>query len=174
MGRTRRETQHLLRLVAKRGGGKHRAVRDYGDRVEKICRVHDVPAPVREYQFDTDGWTPPRYDKNGNLKLRKWRFDCAWPDAKVAVECHGGIGGGANRGRHVRRGGINADAEKMTAAQLQGWTVLVFTADQIPSSLFGEKVDQLVAVLRRALGVNDGQDQAEDQIGRGRGSAPHP
>lgn len=152
-----RKTPNIQRLLALASKGKRRSpkVRDYGDRVERLCQAHRLPIPAREYRFDRRGWDPPRYDKRGNLKLRQWKFDCAWPAAKVAVECHGGVHGERGRGRHLRLAGINADAEKSTAAQLQGWTVLVFTAEQLPSALFGTEAERLVGMLREALGVTD-------------------
>jgi len=151
VGISRKKLQHLLELAGHKPGRRRSVVRDYGDRIEKLCRAHGVPAPEREYRFDERGYSPPRYDKKGRLKLRKWRFDCAWPDKKVAVECHGGIRGHHQRGRHVRVQGINADAEKSTAAQLQGWTVLTLTAEQIPESLFGATADKVVGMIKEAL-----------------------
>lgn len=73
------------------------------------------PRPVREYRFhDT----------------RKWRFDFAWPDLKIAVECEGGAWSG---GRHTRGAGFIGDCEKYNAAALAGWRVFRFTGDMINS-----------------------------------------
>lgn len=51
------------------------------------CRLRNLPAPVAEYRFH---------------ETRKWRFDHAWPDRKLALEIDGGVwqNGG---GRHNRR-----------------------------------------------------------------------
>lgn len=74
----------------------------------------DLPDPDTEYQFHPD---------------RKWRFDFAWPDKKLAVEINGGQW---QQGRHTRAGkGYENDLEKMNAAQLAGYTVLQFTPDMI-------------------------------------------
>jgi very-short-patch-repair endonuclease len=70
-------------------------------------------APLEEYRF-----APPR----------RWRFDLAWPDRRIAVEMEGGTWNG---GRHVRGRGYEADCEKYNAAALHGWTVLRFTSDMI-------------------------------------------
>ena len=68
-------------------------------------RYEGIPEPEREYKFhDT----------------RKWRFDFAWPDVKVAVEVEGLTHGG---GRHQRLAGFIADCEKMEAALIYGWVV---------------------------------------------------
>lgn len=68
----------------------------------------DIPEPVTEYAF-----MPPHAP-------RRWRFDFAWPEQKVAVEIEGLLFKG---GRHQRIKGFLADAEKYEAALLQGWTV---------------------------------------------------
>lgn len=52
---------------------------------------------------------------------RNWRFDYAWPSARVALEVDGGSGG---YGRHSRPGGMRKDHEKLNTAALMGWTVL--------------------------------------------------
>lgn len=70
-------------------------------------------APVREYRFD---------------KIRRWRFDMAWPEHMVAVELDGGVYSG---GRHVRGKGFEGDLEKMNAAMAQGWRVFRFTSGML-------------------------------------------
>lgn len=55
---------------------------------------------------------------------RKWRFDWAWPDAKIAIEYEGLI---AARSRHRTIKGYHNDTEKYNAAVLLGWRVLRFT-----------------------------------------------
>jgi len=56
---------------------------------------------------------------------RKWRFDFAWPDQKVAVELHGGT---YAHGRHTRGPGFDKDREKINAAQMAGWIVLEYSS----------------------------------------------
>jgi hypothetical protein len=65
-----------------------------------------IPAPEFEYRFHPE---------------RKWRFDLAWPDAKVALEIDGGIWirGGHNRGAQMKK-----DWEKSNTAATMGWRVL--------------------------------------------------
>lgn len=70
-------------------------------------RAVRVLPPVREHRFHL---------------TRRWRFDFAWPDIKVAVEVEGGTWGGA--GRHTRGSGFMADCQKYNAATLAGWRVL--------------------------------------------------
>ena len=52
---------------------------------------------------------------------RKWRFDFAWPEQKVAVELEGVTGEGG--GRHQRIGGFIADCKKYESALMRGWRV---------------------------------------------------
>jgi len=59
---------------------------------------------------------------------RRWRFDFAYPEYKVAIEVNGGVW---SRGRHTRGKGYLGDLEKLNAAQILGWIVLQFTPQQM-------------------------------------------
>lgn len=74
-----------------------------------------LPKPEREYRFDSK---------------RKWRFDFAWPESKLAVECEGGIW---IKGAHTRGAHYESDCRKYNSAAMQGWCVLRFTAGMIRS-----------------------------------------
>jgi very-short-patch-repair endonuclease len=52
---------------------------------------------------------------------RKWRFDYAWPSAKLALEVDGGVWSG---GKHGRGSGIVKDHEKQCEAAVLGWRIL--------------------------------------------------
>ena len=62
--------------------------------------------------------------------VRRWRFDYAVPEIKLAVEYHGHAGfvgkGGASGHSSIK--GLTNDCEKMNQAITQGWRVLAFTA----------------------------------------------
>lgn len=88
----------------------------------------------REYTF-----APPR----------KWRFDFAWPDDRVAVEVEGAIW---TQGRHTRGSGYSADLDKYNAATLQGWRVLRFSGAMIDS---GEALRQIETALGLIIEAND-------------------
>lgn len=77
------------------------------------CELVQLPVPVTEYRF-----SPPR----------RWRFDFAWPDRLIALECEGGVW---TQGRHVRGSGFLRDAEKYNTAALLGWRLLRVTPKQI-------------------------------------------
>ena len=95
------------------------------DQMEKL----GVPAWEREHQF---------------AKPRRWRFDFAWPDRKLAVEIDGGTWSG---GRHVRGAGYRKDCVKLNTAALRGWTVLRYTSDVIRS---GAAAREVAAALKGA------------------------
>ena len=83
------------------------------------------------------------FAKNTGVDLigdRKWRFDYAWPDEKIAIERDGGIwkggkGGGRGQGGHSGGKGQLRDMEKQNAAMILGWRVLRFTPDQMVTAL---------------------------------------
>lgn len=61
---------------------------------------------------------------------RKWRFDFAFPEYRIAVEIEGGTDGFRNAegawvraGRHQSRAGIANDMEKYNTAARLGWLV---------------------------------------------------
>ncbi len=79
-----------------------------------ICRTQQLPEAVPEFRFHP---------------TRKWRFDWAWPDQKIALEIEGGT---HNGGRHVRGKGYEEDVRKYNAATLMGWKVYRATTGMAP------------------------------------------
>lgn len=65
-----------------------------------------IASPELEFRFDP---------------TRRWRFDFAWPERKVALEVEGGAWTG---GRHTRGKGFLADIEKYNRAACLGWVLL--------------------------------------------------
>lgn len=99
-------------------------------------RFREAPTPEREYTFAAE-------------LGRKWRFDFAWPDRKLAVEVEGATYAG---GRHTRGSGYAKDTEKYNTASLMGWRVLRFDAPMVRS---GAAAEQVAAVLG-ASSCNEG------------------
>lgn len=64
-----------------------------------------IAAPVAEHRFHP---------------TRRWRFDYAWPEHKIALEVEGGVWTG---GRHTRGAGFLGDMEKYNEAGRLGWRV---------------------------------------------------
>jgi very-short-patch-repair endonuclease len=60
--------------------------------------------------------------------VRKWRFDYAWPDRKIAVEIEGGIWTGGSHTRGVR---FIQDCEKYNTATAMGWKIFRLASNQI-------------------------------------------
>lgn len=88
-----------------------------------------LPAPVQQHCFHP---------------TRKWRFDFAWPDIKLAVEIHGGIW--QAKGAHNTGAAIHRDCEKNNAAIRLGWRVLSYTTkhmEHVPVQAI-EEVAELV------------------------------
>lgn len=72
---------------------------------------------------------------------RKWRFDLAFPERKIALEVDGGA---FIAGRHARGAGIRSDCEKFSEAAAMGWRVLRVLPEHVESG-------QALAWLERAL-----------------------
>ena len=91
----------------------------------QICG-YSAPQPTRQYKFLTD---------------RKFAFDFAWPERKIAVECEGGIFaprgkccpacGQPPRSRHTTGTGFERDCEKYNLAADAGWIVYRVTAHML-------------------------------------------
>ena len=82
------------------------------DAIDIMIRAR-FPDVVTEYRFHP---------------TRKWRFDYALPDTKIAFEFEGGV---FIQGRHSRGTGLSEDAVKYNTAQLMGWRVFRFTAAHV-------------------------------------------
>ena len=72
---------------------------------------------------------------------RRWRFDYAWPDHKIALEVEGGV---FTRGRHTRGKGFLGDIAKYNEATRLGWRVFRCTPQQMKT---GEIFDWLKEVF---------------------------
>jgi very-short-patch-repair endonuclease len=96
-----------------------------------LCQQRGLPLPVAEHRFDE------RED------ARRWKFDFAFVEEKVALEVEGGVW---VNGRHNRGKGFINDMEKYSEAAAQGWLVLRV----LPKDLYSEATLQLV---QRTLAV---------------------
>ena len=94
--------------------------------IETQIRWASLPQPDREYRFAPD---------------RLWRFDFAWPAARVALEVEGGSW---TAGRHVRGQGFERDLEKYNEAGIRGWLVVRVTTEMFDDG-------RALALIGRAL-----------------------
>lgn len=103
--------------------------------VVQYFRSQGIPEPVFEHKFCDD---------------RKWRFDVAFVEHRVAVEIDGGIwiGGGHNRGAQIKK-----TWEKENEAQIMGWKILKCEPEDLC-------LVSTTDMIKRAL-ENLGNDQAE-------------
>lgn len=82
--------------------------------------------------------------------VRKWRFDYAVPEIRLAVEYHGHAGfvGKWGPSGHSSITGLTNDCEKFNAATAAGWRVLEFTALHFRSS---DRVRKNLTDVRTAI-----------------------
>jgi hypothetical protein len=75
-----------------------------------VFRIVGISEPEQEYRFHP---------------TRRWRFDFAWPDHKVAIEWEGIV---SIKSGHTTLKGYTSNCEKYNEATLLGWSVYRFTA----------------------------------------------
>jgi len=85
---------------------KRRPPTDWPAVLVQQCTFVRLPIPVREHRFHP---------------TRRWRFDLAWLENRLAVEVDGGL---FIAGRHARGAGMEAEIERGAEAMLLGWRVL--------------------------------------------------
>ena len=97
--------------------------------IVKLFAAHGIPEPVFEYKF---------------CPTRKWPFDLAWVDSKLALEVDGG---NWVKGAHVRPARILKTQEKENTAAGMGWRILHCE----PSALASQQtIDYIKAALCHA------------------------
>lgn len=104
-------------------------------------RASKLPAPRREYRFH---------------QTRMFRFDFAWPEMLLAVECDGGTW---TNGRHNRPAGYERDCLKLALANEAGWRVYRFTGTQIMQGI------AIGFIEREILKRQPGNDAVRSQFG---------
>lgn len=106
--------------------------------------AHKIEGWVREYHYHP---------------TTKQRFDFAWPDIMLAVECEGGIypfkckktGKLIMRGGHTSIRGFLEDCDKYNTAASMGWTVLRFANPHIMSGKCVDTIKLCVELLKRRI-----------------------
>lgn len=130
----------------RRGRIKGKSVLEEGLALQ--IRAEKLPVPEREYPFACIHAGGPGEGRRQRIKaagLRDWRFDFAWPEFMLAVECEGG---GNVNGRHNRPEGFAADMRKYSQAMKLGWTVYRCDWNLIKS---GEAIEVIGELILRAI-----------------------
>ena len=83
------------------------------------------------------------------IEGRKFRFDCANPSEKIAIEIEGGLW---ITGRHNHPLGMIQDMEKYNLAVLEGWKILRYTTDTVRKAPW-----KIIADVRKLCGVDASQ-----------------
>ncbi len=92
------------------------------------------PSHVWEHRFDP---------------TRRWKFDLAWPMAKVAVEFQGRFGTG-HRGTYRGKPGLDLDCEKACAAAAAGWLLLPVSYGMLRRDM-SQVVEWIYEAVKRGL-----------------------
>ena len=107
--------------------------KDYPGIVYEQLKVCGAPLPIREFIFHP---------------VRRWRFDLAWPERKLALEVDGVVYHEAGKGRHQTVSGVEQDCNKFNEALLLNWRILRVTQAQVKSG-------EALAFIERALKLFD-------------------
>lgn len=92
-----------------------------------LWKAMGIPYPKIEYVFCTG---------------RKFRFDFAWPEYRLAVEIEGGA---YTNGRHRRIAGFLSDMEKYNLATVQGWKLLRY----VPGKIGFAQIQHCIAMAQK-------------------------
>lgn len=94
--------------------------------VHDLLCLHQFPAWERDYRFESS---------------KRWRFDFAWVQAKVALEVEAGLWTG---GRHPRPAGFIQDLEKYHTALFHGWQVFRVHRGLLQEPAFWQQLRQFL------------------------------
>ena len=90
--------------------------------IAAVWRAAGLPPAAAEFRFHP---------------ARQWRFDFAWPAARVAVEVQGGIW---TRGRHTRGAALLREWEKLNTAAALGWRILYCAPGAVLTTAFAAQI----------------------------------
>ena len=105
-----KDGKSITTVRKKRQAASKQSVRDV---FTVICKTDLKVECVKEFKFHP---------------VRKWRFDYAIPEHKIALEVEGGVWTG---GRHTSPKGFLGDIEKYNTATLMGWRVFRTTPEDL-------------------------------------------
>lgn len=97
----------------------------------RVCKSELQVEVVREFRFHP---------------TRKWRYDYAIPQHKIAIEVEGGVW---TEGRHIRPKGFVEDMDKYNAAAVMGWRVLRITPNTLLNTATLEMIRQAINSIKK-------------------------
>ena len=103
------------------------------------------------YEALNDAYPGKWISEHKGIEGRKFRFDCANPSEKIAIEIEGGLW---ITGRHNHPLGMIHDMEKYNLAVLDGWRVLRYTTDTVRKAPW-----KIIADVRKLCGVDESQHE---------------
>jgi very-short-patch-repair endonuclease len=153
----------MKKRKAKKPSKTKMAAADFGMQ----CLRYGLPQFEREWTFAKGITDLPELDRTQYPNGRRWRFDYAWPQYKVAVEIEGVVImqmidprtrklEWVSRGRHATPGGFREDVEKYTSAMYLGWTVLRFEQTMVKSE-YAIRQTMRILCKRDWSGPNSGE-----------------
>lgn len=80
------------------------------------------------YEVLNSAWPKQWVNEFQGIPGRKFRFDCANPSLKVAIEIEGGIWISGSHNRPVR---YQLDMEKYNLATIEGWKILRYSPETL-------------------------------------------
>lgn len=114
------------------------------ERLKKLIARNKREALERTlaHQLATLQLTIPLHTEYTFHPSRKWRFDFALPDLRIAIEVEGGT---YKESRHTSGKGYHEDCNKYNAAALLGWRVLRYDSTHV---LKGDAYRELAILLK--------------------------
>jgi hypothetical protein len=103
------------------------------------------------YEILNEAYPDQWVSEHKGIEGRKFRFDCANPTLKIAIEIEGGLW---ITGRHNQPLGMIADMEKYNLAVVEGWKVLRYAPETIRKCPW-----KLIADVRKLCGESDEAQQ---------------
>lgn len=105
------------------------------------------------HEILNDAYPGQWVSEHKGIEGRKFRFDCANPSKKIAIEIEGAIW---TYGRHNHPLGYIQDLEKYNLAVLSGWKVLRYTTDTVRKSPW-----KIIEAVRLLCGVSEDPNQTK-------------
>lgn len=91
------------------------------------------------------------YDLEEEYKFhptRRWRFDYAIVELKIAIEVEGGVW---TRGRHINPTGFLKDMEKYNTATSMGWSIIRVVPNEMLCGNFLNMLDMTICNKKREV-----------------------